>query len=92
MSWNLHINHISLKISTAIGILYKLKTIYPQLVLHTLYNTLLIILPYFNYCILAWRATINEGNPIHLIQKKALRLSNSNYIAHTEPICKKYDC
>ena len=30
-----------------------------------------------------------EGNPLHLLQKKALRLiSNSNYIAHTEPICK----
>ena len=87
MSWNLHINHISLKISKAIGILYRLKTIYPQLVLQTLYNTL--IPPYFNYCILVWGATINEGNPLHLLQKKALRLiSNSNYIAHTEPICK----
>ena len=88
MSWNLHINHISLKISKAVGILYRLKTIYPQLVLQTLYNTL--ILPYFNYCILVWGATINEGNPLHLLQKNALRLIfNSNYIAHTEPICKK---
>ena len=27
---------------------------------------------------------------LHLLQKKALRLIyNSNYIAHTEPICKK---
>ena len=51
MSRNLHINHILLKISKAIGILYRLKTIYPQLVLQTLYNTL--IQPYFNYCLLA---------------------------------------
>ena len=87
MSWNLHINHISLKILKAIGILYRLKTIYPQLVLRTLYNTL--VLPYFNYCILVRGATINEGNPLYLLQKKALRLiSNSNSIAHTEPICK----
>ena len=80
MSWNLHINHISL------------KTIYPQLVLQTLYNTL--ILPYINYCILAWGATINEGNPLHLLQNKALRLiSNSNYIAHTEnQFAKIYGC
>ena len=78
---------MSLKISKTIGILYRLKTIYPQLVLQTLYNTL--ILPYFNYCILVWGATINEGNPLHLLPKKALRLiSNSNYIVHTEPICK----
>ena len=84
-------NHISLKTSKAIGILYRLKTIYPQLVLQTLYNTL--ILPYFNYCILTWGTTINKGNPLHRLQKKALRLiSNSNYIAHTEPICKKYGC
>ena len=87
MSWNLHYNHFSLKISKAIGILYRLKTIYRQLVLQTRYNTL--IRPYFNYCILAWEATINEGNPLHLLQKKALRLiSNSNHIANTEPICK----
>ena len=44
---------------------------------------------YFNYCILAWGATINNDNRLHLLQKKALRLiSNSNYIAHTEPIYK----
>ena len=39
MSLNLHINRISLKNSKAIGILYRLNTIYPQLVLQTLYNT-----------------------------------------------------
>ena len=88
ISWNLHINHISLKISKAIGILYRPKTIYPQSVLQTLYNTL--IQPYFNFCILVWGATISEGNPLYLLQKKALRLiSNLNYITHTEPICKK---
>ena len=65
-----------------------MKTIYPRLVLQTLYN--IIILPDFNYCILTWRATISERNPLHLLQRKALRLiSNSNYIEHTEPICKK---
>ena len=69
-------------------VLYRLKTIYLQLVLQTLYNTL--IQPYFNYCLLAWGATINEGNPLHLLQKKALRLiSNSNYSAHTKSIRKK---
>ena len=87
MSWSMHTNHISLKVSKAIGIIYRLKDVYPLLVLQTLYNTL--ILPYFNYCILAWGATINNDNHLHLLQKKALRLiSNSNYIAHTEPIYK----
>ena len=61
--------------------------------LQNLYNIL--ILPYFNYCILAWGATISKGNPFIFCKKNALRLksnlisnSNSNYIAHTEPICK----
>ena len=88
MSWSMYTNHISLKVSKAIGIIiYRLKDVYPLLVLHTLYNTL--ILPYFNYRILAWGATINNDNRLHLLQKKALRLiSNSNYIAHTEPVYK----
>ena len=87
MSWSMHTDHISLKVSKAIGIIYRLKDVYPLLVLQTLYNTL--ILPYFNYCSLSWGATISNGNRLHLLQKKALRLnSNSNYIAHTEPIHK----
>ena len=82
-----HTNHISLKVSKAIGIIYRLKDVYPLLVLQTLYNTF--IRPYFNYCILAWGATISNDNRLHLLQKKALRLiSNLNYIAHTEPIYK----
>ena len=48
-----------------------------------------LILQYFKYCILAWGATISNNNRLHLLQKKALRLSsNSNDIAHTEPIYK----
>ena len=36
-----------------------------------------------------WGATISDGNLLHRLQKKALRLIlSSNYIAHTEPICK----
>ena len=87
MSWSMHTDHISLKVSKAISIIYRLKDVYPLLVLQTLYNTL--ILPYFNYCILSWGATISNGNRLHLLQKKVVRLiSNSNYIAHTEPIYK----
>ena len=91
MSWSMHTDHISLKVSKAISITCRLKDVYPLLVLQSFYNTL--ILPYFNYCILSWDATISNGNRLHLLQKKALRLiSNSNYIAHTEPIHNIYDC
>ena len=87
LTWSNPINHVSLKISKTIGIFYRLKAIYPSAILQTLYNTL--ILPFFNYCIIVWGATISDGNLLHRLQKKALRLiSISNYIAHTEPICK----
>ena len=47
LSWNKHINQMSLKVSKAIGKLYRLKSIYPHRGLLTFYNTL--ILPHFNY-------------------------------------------
>ena len=87
MNWNTHINYIASKISRTVGILYRLKDIYPQSVLLTLYNTL--ILPHFHYCLLLWGSSIKENHPLHLLQKKAVRIiDNSHYIAHTEPICK----
>ena len=62
---------------------------YPLAVLLTLYNTL--VLPYFNYCILSWGSKIKENSQLYLWQKKAVRIiTHSNYIAHTEPLCKQY--
>ena len=87
MNWNTHINYIASKISRTVGILYRLKDIYPQSVLPTLYNNL--ILPHFHYCLVLWRSSIKENHPLHLLQKKAVGIiDNSYYIAHTEPICK----
>ena len=40
LSWNKHINPISLKVSKAIGIIHRLKSVYPLSVFFTLYNTL----------------------------------------------------
>ena len=56
-------------------------------VLRKLYNSL--ILPHLSYEILTWGAMISRDDKLHLIQKHCLRIiSNSSYIAHTEPICK----
>ena len=68
LSWNKHISHISLKVSKTIGILNRLKSIYPRKVLLTLYNTL--ILPHFNYWILSWESVLRENHQLHLLQKK----------------------
>ena len=62
---------------------------YQKQVLLTLYNTL--VLPYFNYCILSWGSKIKENHQLYLLQKKAVRIiTHSNYVAHTEPLCKQY--
>ena len=81
-----HIDHISMKISNVIGIMYRLKDIYPKNIL----LTLVLIVPHLNYCIHTWGSKIVNGNKIHILQKKALRIiTDSDYIAHSEPICKE---
>ena len=87
MTWSKHIEKVSLKISRTIGILNRFKLIFPQCILLTLYNTL--IMPHLNYSLLTWGSSIKEKHPLHLLQKKALRvITNNDFIAHTEPIYK----
>ena len=47
LNWNKHTDHISIKVSKHIGIMFRLKSILPSDVLHTLYNSL--IMPHFHY-------------------------------------------
>ena len=36
-----------------------------------------------------WGSKINTNHPLHLLQKRALRIvMNTDYVAHSEPICK----
>ena len=87
LKWDKHTDHISKKISRAISVMYRLKQIYPHAVLLTLYQA--IIYPHFIYGLLVWGSKIENGHPLHLLQKKALRIvANQDYIAHSEPICK----
>ena len=77
-----------MKIARSIGILYRLRNVYPESVLVTIYNTL--VLPHFHYCLLLWGSVVKDNHSLHLLQKKALRIiTNSDYLEHTEPICKK---
>ena len=52
LSWKSHIAMVSNTISKAIGILYRLKHVFPEYVLFTLYNSL--IVSYINYELLLW--------------------------------------
>ena len=56
LKWDKHVAHVSLKISRVIGVLYRLKHIFPREVLLTLYNAL--NLPHLSYCILEWGSKI----------------------------------
>ena len=60
MTWNKHINHISMKIARSIGILYRLRNVYSKSVLLIIYNTL--ILPHFHHCLVLWGSVANLSN------------------------------
>ena len=80
LSWNQHINKISLKISQSIGILYRLRDIYRRAVLKNLYNAL--ITPHFHYCILCWGSVVRENHSLHILRKRALRSTNNQQQLH----------
>ena len=52
LTWNQHINNISISIAKGIGILYQVKDYLLEHSLLMIYNTL--ILPYINYCNIVW--------------------------------------
>ena len=72
LKWDKHIAHISLKISTATGVTFRLRHIYPREILLTLYNTL--ILPHLSYCILVWGSKIKNNHPLLLLKKRLLEI------------------
>ena len=89
LSWNAHIEMIGIKISKAIGIISHLKLIYPQRILFTLYNSL--IISHMFYGILLWGKSDNVHR-IEKLQKKAMRIiSYSRPLEHTEPRFKAFN-
>ena len=77
-----HTKIIAVKISRVIVVLHKLKYIFPAYLLLKIYNSL--ILPHFNYSLLAWKTQCPN---IELLQMKAVIVVNfKSPVAHTEPI------
>ena len=69
---------IAIKISKVIGILHKLKYIFPKDILLTIYKSL--ILPHLNYGLLLWGVHLQD---ISVLQKKAVRVvTNNTYKSH----------
>ena len=85
LKWNDHINHVSMKVSRANGILSRLKHFIPKHVLQTIYHV--IISPHLNYGNLLWGFNCNR---IIRIQKKSIRIiNNARFNSHTEPLFKR---
>lgn len=81
-----HINQMAIKLSKAVGILYKIRKCVPQNIMINLYYSL--VYPYLIYCITVWGGTADSHlNPLILLQKKIIRIiTNSSYLAHTAPL------
>ena len=79
-----HVEMVTNKLSNITGILNKLKFIYPQNIILTIYNSLFV--SHINYGSLVWGTNINR---ISKMQKGVIRIiTHSHYIAHTEPLFK----
>ena len=89
ITWENHINVVKNKISKIKGILAKIKSKVPCVILRNLYFVLL--QPYLGYCNIVW-ATGKSAmlNKLLLIQNKVLRIiTNSPWNTHASPIFSK---
>ena len=86
LTWTLHIQNISNKVSKAIGIIHRLKNIVPFKTLLILYNIL--ILPFLSYCCIVWGYTYSVHiNKLYILQKKVLRaIYRTPYDSHSNPL------
>ena len=79
ITWTPHIRKISIKISRVIGVLLKLKRIFPQHILRLIYNSL--IHPHLIYGLNLWGF---KHKRITILRKKTIRiLAFRPYISHS---------
>ena len=80
LTWKAHANMITIKLSKVIGIINKLKYVYPKAALMTLYTSL------YTLWILAMGYRYSKSSSI---TKKMIRIiTDSEYGAHSEPLFK----
>ena len=84
ITWKSYVTKTAIKISRVIGVLNKLKHIFPQHILRTIYNSLM--QPHLIYGLYLWGLNCKK---LKILQKKALRvLAFKPYISHFTPIFK----
>ena len=84
LNWKSHVNTSCNKMLKYIAVIHRTKSYLPFSVLQTIYKSL--ILPILYYGLLFWGPRCER---FFLLQERNIRvITNSNYIAHTDPIFK----
>ena len=84
LNWKSHVNVSCNKVFKYIAVIHRTKKYLPFSVLQTMYKSL--ILPIIYYGLLLWGPHCER---LFLLQKRIMRvITNSKYIAHTDPIFK----
>lgn len=91
LTWNEHTEHIQSKVSSAVGIISRLRHILPVKVKILLYNSLVSSL--LEYCCIVWCTTgVTNLKKLHMLQKRAVRcIANVPYLYPTSKLFLKYD-
>ena len=88
LSWKSHIDYLSVKLSRANVLLFKIRNFVNSSILRTIY--LAIFESHLNYCCLVWSQNHNAINRLVIIQKKALRfIKFQPRNSHSSPLFKK---
>ena len=84
-----HIEYLCKKISPTIGVLGKLRWLFPKNICVLLYNSL--IHSQLAYCIGSWGSASKAAiSPLEILHKKVVRyISHSTYTAHAAPLFKE---
>ena len=94
LNWKKNTNEKCKKIAQLLAIINKVKPLLQSCTLKQIYNAL--VQPHLSFGLLAWYSNI-RGNLTNIsrlfkLQKKAVRLiDKSKFIAHTDPIFKKFN-
>ena len=75
LSWKSHIDYLSVKLSRANALLFKIRNfVNSSILLRTTYFA--IFESYLNYCCLVWNQNCNTINRLVILQKQALKIIN----------------
>lgn len=74
LCWKNHVSHVLNKVNKGIGILYKLRNVFPKQTLLQIYKSL--IYPHFNYCNIVW-GSCNQSviSELYKAQKRSLKVA-----------------